>query len=474
MLLNNSNVKPYFCVFCKDQDNFMVKFKVEFEEHLTHDHNVLFEVSMLLATNFLDTDKKKSIIDQGKQLAQNEVVFMCTFCSDETTFVVGQSQNFKDHLWLVHSIFHERDLLLAVHFVDDSFEDTTFLNVYPVNTSIKELEEDITPYKYSKEEELFVECKSEKILSDEILPPIKTTKKSVASGLRCNLCPFSTKKLNVASNKVIRLHLKNVHFVCKICENICDNENNLNSHFKSSHYVDDNRIKCSIDGCSKTSREASIYMHIQTVHQNVVFNSDRLKIEDRKLRKSVCNTCGVTVITQYLNQHTREKHEDSPLLNCAQCEFSTKLARNLKEHASRHVEMFRCKICEESFTKQIRLRKHKILFHGGGQLTCANCDYKTWCPKNLRRHKESHEEKTIYCDQCEYIGKGSYQMRSHMNIHRAPRYKCGKCDYTSYNRGNLYNHRIMKHGDTILKCDECNFSSKSKRTVKIHRERVHK
>ena len=320
-----------------------------------------------------------------------------------------------------------------------------------------------------------MKCKSETIFGDEIQPTTKKIRESAKPGLKCKLCTYSTKKINVASNKVIRLHLKDVHFVCKICENKFDNKNTLYSHYKTSHYVDDVRVKCAIDGCPKTSREADIYLHIQTAHQNIGLNSDRLKIENRNERKSVCNTCGVTVITQYLNQHMRAKHIDSPLLNCSLCTFSTKLAFNLKNHENGHtVKMVTCEICKESFIKEIHLRKHKILSHEGGQLLCATCEYKSWCPKNLRRHKESHQEKTINCDKCEYIGKGKYQMRAHMNIHRGCRYKCGKCDYTSYNRGNLYNHRVMKHVDTILKCDECNFSSKSNRTVKIHIERVHK
>ena len=118
----------------------------------------------------LDTDKKKSIIEQGKQLAQNEDVFMCTFCSVDNTFVVRQSQTFKDHLCLVHSIFHKEELLLAVYFVNDMFEDIPFFNVYPVSSAIKENEKDINLDKYSKDTVFIVQCKSETMLSDEIQP----------------------------------------------------------------------------------------------------------------------------------------------------------------------------------------------------------------------------------------------------------------------------------------------------------------
>ena len=368
MTLNNSNLKPFFCVFCKDQDNFRIRLKVEFEKHLIHAHKVLFEVSILHATTFLDTNKKKSIIEQGKQLARNEGVFMCTFCSDETAFVVGQSQTFEDHLSLEHSIFHEVELLLAVHFVNDNFEDIPFLNVYPISSAIKENEEDINLDKYSNETVFIVQCKSETILSGDIQPKISTFRQSVGSGLRCNLCPYSTKKRNVASNKVIRLHLKNVHFVCKICENQFDNRNNLNSHYKSSHYVDDVRLKCSIEGCLKTSREADIYLHIQTAHLNMRLNSKRLKIKSRNERQSFCNICGGTFVKQYINQHMRDKHGNKPVLNCSQCLFSTKYPYSLKDHERGHIGMVRCEICEESCTKQIHLRKHKILFHDGSLL----------------------------------------------------------------------------------------------------------
>ena len=474
MTFNNSNLKPFFCIFCKDQNYFRVRLKVEFEEHLIHAHKVLFEVNILHATNFLDTDKKKTIVEKGKQSAKKEGVFMCTFCSDEKTFDVGQSQTFKDHLCLVHSIFHEVELLLAVHFVNDNFDEIPFLNVYPVSSEVKENYEDLNLYKSSKETLFIGQYKSETILGEEIKPKINTIGPSIGHGLRCNICTYSTKKMNVASNKVIRLHLKNVHFVCKICEYKFDNRNTLNGHYKSSHFVDDVRLKCSIDGCLKTSREADIYLHIQTAHQNMGLNSDRLKIKIRNEIKSVCNICGGTFGKQYIKQHIKDIHGNKPVLNCSQCQFSTKFAYSLKDHERGHIGMVRCDMCEESFTKQRHVRKHKILFHEGVQLLCATCDYKTWSPNNLRRHKESHNEKSIICDKCEYTGKGNYQMRAHMRIHGDPRYKCGKCDYKCYNSGNLYNHRIMKHGHTILKCDECNFSSKSKRTVKIHTERVHK
>ena len=129
----NSDCKPFFCVFCKDQMNFRIRLKVEFDEHIKHAHNVEFEVNIICATNFVDIGKKTSIIEQGKQLAQNEAVFMCIFCSDETTFCVGQPQKFKDHHCLVHSIFHEMELLLAVHFVNDNFDCFPLLNVYSVS-----------------------------------------------------------------------------------------------------------------------------------------------------------------------------------------------------------------------------------------------------------------------------------------------------------------------------------------------------
>ena len=93
-------------------------------------------------------------------------------------------------------------------------------------------------------------------------------------------------------------------------------------------------MKCSIGGCLKTSSEAFIYLHIQTAHKDVGLHSDRLKIENRKERKLVCDICGVTVIMYYINRHMREVHGNRPVLNCSQCQFSSKFEFILKDHTA--------------------------------------------------------------------------------------------------------------------------------------------
>ena len=55
--------------------------------------------------------------------------------------------------------------------------------------------------------------------------------------------------------KIMRQHKEKIHYICKVCDN---NRKVLTFHFSSSHMVDENNVKFSLDGCTRITSEQKI------------------------------------------------------------------------------------------------------------------------------------------------------------------------------------------------------------------------
>ena len=101
-----------------------------------------------------------------------------------------------------------------------------------------------------------------------------------------------------------------------------------------------------------------------------------------------------------------------------------------------------------------------------------SCDYKAPKVSVLARHKDIHNTNEMYnCDACEYKGKGKHNLKVHMKKHKEPSLSCTDCKYKTYDSANFSVHKRVKHGNIILNCEVCEFTSKSKRSLRMHKEK---
>ena len=185
--------------------------------------------------------------------------------------------------------------------------------------------------------------------------------------------------------------------------------------------------------------------------------------------------------------HTRLKHPKpgkfSRKFPCGSCDFETsglsqdqeeyKLIMHKRIHQSGEII---CTMCPYKTEKPFSLKKHLAENHNIGNLfQCNQCDYKTGGPcskSKMKDHMATHSnEKNFQCDQCEFSGNTKANLDQHMRRHNAPKYVCDKCEYKSSDSGNFTVHKQVKHGSVVLSCEDCDYNTKSRRSLREHRRK---
>ena len=297
---------------------------------------------------------------------------------------------------------------------------------------------------------------------------------------------------------IFRTHMQEMHFVCYICDARFEDTNELGIHYKS-HKTKEGKFVCNSNGCSyERSNISGLFTHARAVHNGEWFTCDECpkkymflyeladhkknhvkknkikELHKNKIRKgkskmcerTVCKVCGKSRTN--IKQHVKLQHTDLPLMFCSLCTYSTKNKIELKLHEKGHGEKFKCNQCNFSCKRINSLKVHKRFKHDGIGYKCSICDHTVRRAHILRQHMEIHNEPTLQCQRCELKANGPIDLKRHMERHN-PKYLCDKCDYKTYDAGNFTVHKIVKHGNDILKCSLCKYETKSKRSLKKHK-----
>ena len=535
--------KSYFyCVFCKELSTFRTKQHKEYKDHVETVHNISDELNTVYSLNFLCITEKEDLIREAKQCIKKGDIFSCGLCSDDQ-FVFGELLLFKKHLEKKHAISYEFEILLAWSLLSVAAKTKICLKVkekllYKIkkystkqpnylfiteNTDISSLAKTTNLSDLPFDDNLLLQggsnCttninqnKSVKLFQDGL-----ETKNDVSEAFsqeeqenksheektiinrndqKCMYCSF------VSFEKQVKTHMRKNHFVCMICETKFDCSNNLQIHFDLEHFVSNERMRCSINGCDKVYSSSNssqhIYHHIRRDHNGVRYICDELVQGSRCNQlfrsKSVlhshqkkhfpetkvaqakvpCTVCGIIINKFSLKKHLYNAHSNLPLVSCSKCSFSTKNHDYLVIHEQGHIERAKCNLCEFSTTNQRYLKQHIEFKHEGGAVyQCTKCDYKTGRPNHFKIHEQTHGERKYKCDICSFTGKSKGSVKTHNKRHQDPKYVCQDCGYKTYDYSNFSTHKVQRHGDVILVCENCDFRTKSKRTLKQHIQKKH-
>ena len=302
-----------------------------------------------------------------------------------------------------------------------------------------------------------------------------------------------------------KIHLRRSHsektlLRCDLlgCDYMTADKDRLKSHL--IQHSDERPFTCSIEGCGKTFKRKSVYLH-QISHRS-------------KLIQCTREGCDKTFKAElYLKRHIVYKHSSTAksylCRTCGKC-FDTMGKRNyhkLVVHQNLDQSIV-CQIgkCNQEFKGRYLYRKHIKICHSGKEFRCdhSGCDYVTkkinlisfhttkhlesrpfvcgidGCVKafkgvnNLNNHKKTHISEPFVCNVfgCKKIFKTKRNFNRHMKAFHSILYKCSSvgCEeaFRSYC---LYKAHLRKcHNKGCLSCDhsDCDYTTDSKSHLISH------
>ncbi|XP_055370788.1 myoneurin-like [Condylostylus longicornis] len=145
------------------------------------------------------------------------------------------------------------------------------------------------------------------------------------------------------------------------------------------------------------------------------------------------------------------------------------------------VEFSKCDICQKMFRKG-NLKRHKQTHTDDRKFLCEICNKSFTQKSSLQRHHLIHTgEKPYKCETCGKCFSQSKTLKFHMALHGEDKtYNCSVCRYRFIKAENLANHMREKHSSAntdevvLFVCQFCNKGFKSKYTLKVHKEKLHK
>ena len=167
---------------------------------------------------------------------------------------------------------------------------------------------------------------------------------------------------------------------------------------------------------------------------------------------------------------TIEKDSDGDKIQPSRGAFKMQL-HGLKRKAPAD-RSYRCQLCGAHERSQQSLNNHHRLQHKAQM--CGICGKIFELATSLTHHMYSHYESKYYCEKCNYHCNFKSELKTHKIMHHTtPQHQCmyPKCGRWFMRKGDLVIH-VETHRKLKLKCDDCDFETKSRKCLKEH-QRVH-
>ncbi|GLV45896.1 crooked legs [Carabus blaptoides fortunei] len=268
----------------------------------------------------------------------------------------------------------------------------------------------------------------------------------------------------------------NENYVCYICDKTFTDEQSLEVHIDSIHYVG-STYEC------PECRKSFDARHILAKHKLIHTGEKRHR----------CEQCPAAFKqSTQLKDHILRRHTFEKSFQCTICSKSFVASYELKRHLERHVLLLFdkingnkviCATCNGEFTSISKLKQHKIYDSGICQEECfrENCNSQGTNIQDLKNKvspkkcKVRCDNKTHVCDLC----KKAFTFKQNLKVHidrmhsTGTTHKCAECGKSFNARSNLTRHKLIHTGEKPHRCGECPAAFNQNAQLKHHMRRHH-
>ena len=168
--------------------------------------------------------------------------------------------------------------------------------------------------------------------------------------------------------------------------------------------------------------------------------------------------------------------------NCPYCSKILSSRRGYTDHLKRKhgiqkdpsLFKFSCSVCPYKAETELVLRKHVVVKHAPVQFSCTLCPFKTPFQVKLTIH-ELQQHKEIQCDQCEFTSRIKTTMKNHKISKHSGYLACEKCAFRASNSLRMSKHRWSKHDEPsycfICRVEAASFTGLLEHILEEHKKK---
>ena len=179
-----------------------------------------------------------------------------------------------------------------------------------------------------------------------------------------------------------------------------------------------------------------------------------------------------------------------PVYKCTECDKEFTNKGNLQKHINVHIKPFKCRFCEQSYSRRDYLKRHEYNEHrnqvegteeeplsqGQKQIFLLQCNF---CTKVFRAKSllEIHERKhtgikPFQCTECSLSFTTVWNLRAHEKKHTGTNnFVCKKCGKNLSTKIALNDHMTVHTGERPHKCEKCGLSFKRTTNAWRHKKK---
>ena len=350
--------------------------------------------------------------------------FLCVFCEDEFYFVYGDSNSFKVHFGVVHKVFSEYDILLAIHFMEDPEKNKIVSNI------VTKLKGDKISYKELDE--------TGKIENATEIEQIYKSQETQTQNINVDK-QIQTQSIDIKQQYPTVESLQNTKIGQEIqAQEIIDIDN-----FLQQFQTDQKTINISLN---------PELVKAEFHEADFTCKCTKCKKCLQKLSNFTCIKCGsMFKLKRLLKMHSKKKWGCTNA--CYKCDKVFTSKRDLEVHIKKKYSCILnkervCEICGKKFKFPIQLEQHnKRIFSCHRETKCGNCG-KIFKQKIKFERHNTNRIKYGCNKKCNSCGK---ELRSSRNLAMHTKSGCKISNLSVIDRSKFTNSKRMKRCEICLK-----------------------